>query len=513
MERLNWPVVARWLEVLGATNKGRPDLQLAEAFVAVRRFDVPRLAAILEAAAPAIEDNPDHAHLIGELRCLQGILHYRLGDGETSHRLLLEARQRYAGMEKRGIAGFAATHETLSLGLCGQGEEAIAQNEEFAGSAASGDPVYYSLVLVGRVGLCYLMGDVTRAANESIQLHSIAEAGRAEFPLGLSLSFWISSDLQRGDFQSAVALSDAIAQRRYTMPLRMAFSAMAALALSHQLRHEDKAASRVTADLLALAHAHNQLDGLETARACEARIRLLQGDLNQAARWAGVDGEPASFAELFMSVEVPAITRARIWIAQGTEESLNRALRLMQETSRRARNWHVTIQAIEADVLSSLALTGIGREEEALKSLADAIKRAAHGGFMRPFLEPGRPMAGLLSRLDGQGLATDYSRYLEGEIEAWLGSRVERSHAASGLELTLADGLHESLAARELDILGLLDKRLQNKEIARALSVSPETVKTHLKNLYSKLGVANRREAAARSQVLLAEARRSKTAA
>ena len=50
---------------------------------------------------------------------------------------------------------------------------------------------------------------------------------------------------------------------------------------------------------------------------------------------------------------------------------------------------------------------------------------------------------------------------------------------------------HE-ISAREKEIIGLLVKGLSNREIAEKLFISPNTVKTHIKNIYAKLGVSNR---------------------
>jgi LuxR family maltose regulon positive regulatory protein len=53
--------------------------------------------------------------------------------------------------------------------------------------------------------------------------------------------------------------------------------------------------------------------------------------------------------------------------------------------------------------------------------------------------------------------------------------------------------LVEPLTNRELEILDMLVQRLQNKEIAAKLFISPETVKKHLNNIYGKLNVSSRR--------------------
>ena len=80
-----------------------------------------------------------------------------------------------------------------------------------------------------------------------------------------------------------------------------------------------------------------------------------------------------------------------------------------------------------------------------------------------------------------------------------LGGRVEiRTAAQSGLELTVTLALSApvELTVRETEVLQWLAEGLSNKEIARRLSVSPRTVNFHLDNIYSKLNVNSRTEAA-----------------
>ena len=139
--------------------------------------------------------------------------------------------------------------------------------------------------------------------------------------------------------------------------------------------------------------------------------------------------------------------------------------------------------------------------------LQQAIKLAEPGGWVYPFVESGQPMAKLLERLADQQGVTDYVHLLLDKFPTHEqqppGTAVDESRAVTGSEVWLA----EPLTPREFDVLELLDQRLQTKEIAARLFVSSETVKSHLKHLYQKLDVYNRRDAAIKAKELLSRRR------
>ena len=103
---------------------------------------------------------------------------------------------------------------------------------------------------------------------------------------------------------------------------------------------------------------------------------------------------------------------------------------------------------------------------------------------------------------DEMGAAAMVERHHRAELNPILNSKrvVEKRAAAPGAPIPAFC----ELTNRELDILELISQRLQNKEIAARLFVTPETVKTHLKHLYEKLHVHSRHEAAARGAQILA---------
>lgn len=83
----------------------------------------------------------------------------------------------------------------------------------------------------------------------------------------------------------------------------------------------------------------------------------------------------------------------------------------------------------------------------------------------------------------------------------WLGVSVRRAPAKA---FTRNDRALESLgiSKREFAVLELLAQGQTNKEIARSLAISPNTVKTHVARLYEKLGASRRTEAVNKSREL-----------
>ncbi len=90
-------------------------------------------------------------------------------------------------------------------------------------------------------------------------------------------------------------------------------------------------------------------------------------------------------------------------------------------------------------------------------------------------------------------------------IGLWVGMRINPSPAGEPFERNVRAVASLGLTARECEVLECLARGESNKEIARAMEVSPNTVKTHVANLYAKLGVSGRGKAveAARALALI----------
>jgi ATP/maltotriose-dependent transcriptional regulator MalT len=78
----------------------------------------------------------------------------------------------------------------------------------------------------------------------------------------------------------------------------------------------------------------------------------------------------------------------------------------------------------------------------------------------------------------------------------------EQPNALPRIERDALDRSDVSLSARERGIVALMSHGLSNKQIARKLSIAPETVKSHAKHIFVKLTVCSRAQAVYRAATL-----------
>jgi LuxR family maltose regulon positive regulatory protein len=142
-------------------------------------------------------------------------------------------------------------------------------------------------------------------------------------------------------------------------------------------------------------------------------------------------------------------------------------------------------------ILEALVFEAQDSSNQAVASLEEALSLAKSEGYLRTFVDEGEPMRELLRVAYSQGISKEY---------------VSRLLAAYKLRQirpkTTSQFLVEPLTDRELEVLKLLRTELTGPEIAQELSVSLNTLRTHTKNIYSKLSVTNRRAAVHKAEEL-----------
>lgn len=185
------------------------------------------------------------------------------------------------------------------------------------------------------------------------------------------------------------------------------------------------------------------------------------------------------------------IARARCVLHLGRAaeaEALIAPRRDAAQKAGRGRNW------LTMTLLISLAKATQGEQSSALALLKEALRFAQAQGFLRIFVDEGEPMRGLLARFHVKFPRSPFRGYVERVLAAF-----PAKLSGPGLP---EDNLIKQLSAREMEVLHLLCEGLSNQEIAAKLFLSVGTIKTHIHNIFGKLGVRDRPQAIAQARRL-----------
>ncbi len=252
--------------------------------------------------------------------------------------------------------------------------------------------------------------------------------------------------------------------------------------------HLREAEGDLPAALALLEEAERVYDGdfspdVRPVTAMRARIWVKQGRPDQALAWAAQRGVAVT-DELDYLREYEHVTLARALLGAGDRTAAGFLERLL--TAAEAGGRYGT--ALEILVLLAVARARHGDIGAATAALSRALELGESEGFARTFTDEGPTMASLLTAAAKRGVAPSYATRL-------LGSTNPAARESARHRPALVDPLSD----RELDVLRLLASELSGPEIARHLVVSLNTVRTHTKNIYAKLGVGSRREAVRRA--------------
>jgi LuxR family maltose regulon positive regulatory protein len=154
------------------------------------------------------------------------------------------------------------------------------------------------------------------------------------------------------------------------------------------------------------------------------------------------------------------------------------------------------VERIKIQILRAVVYKALGDSKGAQKAFSTALNLGEPGGYIRTFLDEGEPIRELLHHAAADGTTSDYAKRLYlayGQDESRYPA--EKATAISDSVLLPPGRLVEPLSQRELEVMRLLASNLNSTEIAAELYISVSTVRTHIKNIYSKLDVHRRFEA------------------
>jgi LuxR family maltose regulon positive regulatory protein len=274
--------------------------------------------------------------------------------------------------------------------------------------------------------------------------------------------------------------------------------------------------ARIAVHRMNLARAHTLLESAENQGNTRRWGRLSAAVLLERTRLCLSEGRLDEGAECVnrlerLAAEYPAPTHcawsdihryaalARAHVAS-TEERFDDAISILKELRRELEDVHNLQLALRVEKHLAIVMFRAKHVAEALGSFGGILSVFAKAGIYNPILDEGAEVGPLLAAFqenaERRGSSPELMSYVSNLIAVW------RSRYESGPQQTPTYAIAEALSEREGNILKLIAEGLSNKEIARNLTIAPETVKSHVKHIFAKLNVEKRAQAVARAQIL-----------
>ena len=473
--------VLHWLESLSTSMlDARPSLWVTYAsalFFTGQHTAVEQKLQASEAALRDAEEDDNTQDLIGRIASIRATLAVIEHDLET---IIAQSRQALEHLHPDNLLFRSAAAYTLGVAYHLRGDRAAASQsftEVLSLTESLGDSIYTIAAAIS-LGLIQEADNQLYLASKTFE-RVLQKAGdppqliACEAFLGLA-----RINYQWNDLDTAQQFGLKCAQLTQQMDSIDTFAMYGVFLARLRLAKGDfQEAATALDEAENFARQHNFLFYIPEVAAARVLVLLRQDNLTAAADLAG-------------QYELP-ISQARVHLTQGDPAA---ALAVLGPLRRQMENKGWLDEQLKIVILEALAYQANGETEMAAQHLGEALAMAEPGGFIRVFVDEGRPMAQLLSETADRGIMPDHCSKLLAVFEA------ERKKEDDEAEPSPAHPLIDSLTKRELEILFLIADGLKNKEIAEQLVISLNTVLYHIKNIYSKMGVNKRTQAIAKAK-------------
>lgn len=227
---------------------------------------------------------------------------------------------------------------------------------------------------------------------------------------------------------------------------------------------------------------------LREGRITEAAACVAQ--LEQLANARAAASKPASpEIDTFRAIAVASLAMAQSRTDEAVE-SITAAIRSVESR-------HNDYLALRLRTVLALVWLRANEQTRAVEVFRDVLN--ANHDIYRSIIDQGPAIGPLLQAVRDDTRSTLTAKetvaYIDRLLDGW------RALHEPGAQ-PVSDTVREPLSARERSIIGLIAQGQSNKEVARTLGISPETVKTYVKNIFVKLNVDKRAQAVARAQAL-----------
>ncbi|WP_298820171.1 LuxR C-terminal-related transcriptional regulator [Chloroflexus sp.] len=362
-------------------------------------------------------------------------------------------------------------------------------------SAMATSDYAYTLVLRGAINAAI------KVCRETID--QLGQINRGQRPPGAGLPLLALADLHGIGYKFAGALP-ALAEAESIIKPGSTTSYLCLLIATARIAHvraDDVSALRAIRQARFLARERNVAWVMAVLDGLEAQILLAQSEI-EAARLllSDLPTTPAEFHYLPIAVFYARehVTRAHYeWrLATARAAGDTDALRKLaaELTHKAGQELWQTLSPIDAALLRSLALAAAG--DEAVPALTHALHLAASEGIVAPFVTAKTALQPILATLSSNRQLPPFGEYL---LTLFTDDVPLAATPAPSLPL---DSLPEPLSQREIEVLRLMAEGRTNQDIAGDLVIALSTVKSHINNIFSKLGVATRTQAVARGRRL-----------